>query len=197
VTHWQGSLFADGEPIINAVACTERVALDDSSWIDVTRGYLGGADEVCHHLVGTVPWRQGRSRLWEREVDDPRLSCWYRSGAALPHPVLSAVADDLNNRYAKVFEGPGLNFYRDGRDSVAFHRDRELRQQPQAMVAVLTMGARRPFRVRPRGGGRSIDLSPGTGDLLVMGGRCQLDWEHGVPKVRSAGSRVSASWRWS
>ena len=98
---------------------------------------------------------------------------------------------------ARPFGGPGLNHYRDGNDSVAFHRDRELRQLTDTMVAVLTLGARRPFLVRPHGGGRSIDLSPASGDLLVMGGRCQLDWEHGVPKVAAAGARVSVSWRWT
>jgi alkylated DNA repair dioxygenase AlkB len=62
---------------------------------------------------------------------------------------------------------------------------------------VLTLGARRPFLIRPRGGGRSFDVGPSSGDLLVMGGACQARWEHGVPKVVRAGARVSVSWRWS
>nr|WP_249420487.1 alpha-ketoglutarate-dependent dioxygenase AlkB [Rhabdothermincola salaria] len=134
--------------------------------------------------------------MYDREVDDPRLSHWYPAGDAVPD-VLDEVGQALGVRYGRSLGRPGLNFYRDGRDSVAFHRDRELRRVDDALVAVLTLGARRSFLVRPRGGGRSLDLAPSSGDLLVMGGRCQLDWEHGVPKVARAGARISASWRWS
>jgi alkylated DNA repair dioxygenase AlkB len=112
--------------------------------------------------------------------------------------VLERVRVDLERRYAVRLRGPACNYYRDGRDSVAFHGDRELRDVGDALVAVLTLGARRPFRVRRRArGGRSVDLSPASGDLLVMGGACQRDWEHGVPKVAQAGPRVSVTWRWS
>jgi alkylated DNA repair dioxygenase AlkB len=91
----------------------------------------------------------------------------------------------------------GLNYYRNGADSVAPHADRELRDLDDSLVAIVTLGARRPFLLRPKGGGRSVDLAPASGDLLVMGGACQAGWEHGVPKVARAGPRVSATWRWS
>jgi len=197
VVQWQGSLFALGVPAVAADAVTERVVLDDTSWIDVTRGFLDGGDEVCAEMIAAVAWRHHRRRMYDRIVDDPRLSRWYGGGETPPHPALADARVALTRRYARPFDGPGLNHYRDSSDSVAFHRDRELRDLADALVAVLTLGARRPFLVRPHGGGRSIDLSPASGDLLVMGGRCQLDWEHGVPKVVRAGARVSVSWRWS
>jgi alkylated DNA repair dioxygenase AlkB len=197
VVQWQTSLFALGAPAVRVGAPTERVELDGTSWIDLTAGFLEGADQLCAELIDTVPWRCHRRRMYDRILDDPRLSCWYRSGAPPPHAALAAARQALGERYARPFGGPGLNHYRDGNDSVAFHRDRELRRLTDTMVAVLTLGARRPFLVRPHGGGRSIDLSPASGDLLVMGGRCQLDWEHGVPKVSVAGARVSVSWRWT
>ena len=193
----QQSLFVAGEPAVDTAARTERVQLDAGSWVDVTRGLLDGADEVLAELVPTVPWRQGRRQMYDREVDDPRLSKWYRGDGPPPHPVLADVRAWLTERYHRPFGGPGLNYYRDGADSVAFHRDRELRRLDDTMVAVLTLGCRRPFLVRPHGGGRSVDLGPASGDLVVMGGRCQLDWEHGVPKRARSGPRVSASWRWS
>ena len=92
----------------------------------------------------------------------------------------------------------GLNYYRDGRDSVAPHADRELRDLDDTLVAILTLGAARPFLLRPQGGGPAIDLHPASGDLLVMGGACQATWEHAVPKVAAgAGPRISASIRWA
>jgi hypothetical protein len=80
---------------------------------------------------------------------------------------------------------------------VAWRRDRELRHLDRTLVAIVTLGGPRAFLVRPYGGGRSRDFRPGSGDLLVMGGRCQADWEHSVPKVRTAAPRMSVSLRWS
>jgi alkylated DNA repair dioxygenase AlkB len=37
--------------------------------------------------------------------------------------------------------------------------------------------------LKPRAGGSSLAFSPRSGDLVVMGGRCQQDWVHGVPKA--------------
>jgi alkylated DNA repair dioxygenase AlkB len=191
----QPTLFGGGEPAVVDVGFT-RVDLDACSWIEVARGWLAGADTLFDRLVATVPWRQGRRSMYERMVDDPRLSHWY-GDADLPDPALVAAQRRLEDRYGVRFGGVGLNLYRDGADSVAYHRDRDLREASTSLVAILTLGERRPFLVRPRGGGRSVDLAPAGGDLLVMGGACQRDWEHGVPKRRHAGPRLSCSWRWS
>jgi alkylated DNA repair dioxygenase AlkB len=196
VTSLQRSLFAGGEPVVDEHAQTERIDLGDDSWIDVVRCYLTGADTLFDFLDENVPWKQGQRWMYERVVDDPRLSKWYTS-EPFPHPALVDVKQELQRRYGVPFGGVGLNYYRDGQDSVAFHSDRELREQDDTRICIVTLGARRPFLIRPKGGGRSIDLRPASGDLLVMGGACQMRWEHGVPKVKRAGPRISASYRWS
>jgi len=193
----QRSLFASGEVALDVDAPWERVELDAECWVDVCRSRLRGADAVLDVVVYSVPWQCGRRFMYDRMVDDPRLTYRCPRPEQVPHPVLTRVRDDLVTRYGVGFGSCGLNYYRDGRDSVAFHRDRELRDLDDALVAILTLGQTRPFRLRRHGrGGPSIDLSPGSGDLVVMGGACQRDWEHGVPKVRSAGPRISAHWRW-
>jgi len=53
----------------------------------------------------------------------------------------------------------------------------------ECVVPVLTLGGARRFLIKPRDGGRSIAFLPRSGDLIVMGGRCQSDWVHGVPKT--------------
>lgn len=194
----QASLFGGGEPAPDPGAGVERTELDDAgSWVDLSRGWLRGADTLLDALVGSVDWRQGRRRMWERVLDDPRLSRWYPPGAPLPHPALERIGAALGARYRVTLTGPGLNYYRDGRDSVAPHADRELRVLDDTLIAIVTLGARRPFLLKPKAGGRSRDLRPASGDLLVMGGATQLHWTHGVPKVASAGPRVSLSWRWA
>ena len=183
----------------------ERLWLDDTSWVDVARGWLDGADEVYSALAEQTSWQQGRVFRYERWVDEPRLGGSWKPGTEPAHPLLVDVHRWVRNRY-KPFDGFALAWYRNGSDSVAFHRDRELRWLDDTVIGVLTLGARRPWLLRPRRNryahdevdGATHDLSPASGDLLVMGGRCQADWEHAVPKVdpRTPG-RISLQWRWT
>jgi alkylated DNA repair dioxygenase AlkB len=195
----QRSLFAAGDPGVDPDARWERIDLEAGTWVDIARGYLRGADALLDELIDRVPWRSGRRHMYDRVVDDPRLSYRYTAGEPVPHPELARVREGLAARYRVPLGELALNLYRDGRDSVAFHRDRELRELDDTIVIILTLGACRPFRIRPfgRAGARSRDLAPGSGDVLVMGGACQREWEHGVPKVARAGPRVSAMWRWA
>ena len=136
--------------------------------------------------------------MYDRMVDEPRLSRWYRATDPLPDEALAWFRVAVGRHYRVRFGAVGLNYYRDGRDSVASHADRELRRLEDTLVAIVTLGAARPFLLRPQGGGGAIDLRPGSGDLLVMGGTCQATWEHAVPKVTAgAGPRISASIRWA
>jgi alkylated DNA repair dioxygenase AlkB len=135
--------------------------------------------------------------MYDRMVDDPRLSRWYARGDARPHAAFAMITRSLERKLGVPLRTVGCNYYRDGNDSVAWHADRELRELSNTRVAIVTLGARRPFLIRPKGGGRSIDIAPSSGDLLVMGGACQMRWEHSVPKRKTCGPRVSLSLRWS
>ncbi len=194
---YQPTLVAGGAPGVDADAAFERVGLDACSWIDVARGWLHGSDAVLVALATGVEWHRGRRWMYERMVDDPRLSSWCGRNEALPHPALGDMQAALEQRYGVRLGGAALLYYRDGRDSVAFHRDRELRHLDDTLIAIVSLGGARSFLVRPRAGGASRDLAPASGDLLVMGGSCQRDWVHAVPKVARAGPRISVSWRWS
>ena len=193
----QPTLLGCAAPTLAVQPITERVHLDATSWIDIVREWLHGADELATRLIDRVEWKCGRRRMWNEMRNDPRLSYWVRRDQSPFDPILPVAQAALERSYRKPLRPPGLNYYRDGRDSVAWHADRELRVLDDTLVAIVTLGTRRPFLVRPQGGGPSIDLSPASGDLLVMGGAAQRDWEHSVPKTSRCGPRVSASWRWT
>jgi alkylated DNA repair dioxygenase AlkB len=182
----------------------ERVPLGADSWVDVVRRLVPQADEVHDELVRTTAWEQGRVFRYERWIDEPRLTAWHAGNQR--HPALVEVQTFLTSRYRSSFDGVALAWYRDGRDSVDWHRDRELRWLEDTVIGVLSLGAQRPFLLRPLTGRRAddddftgvIDAAPAGGDLLVMGGRCQAAWLHSVPKVRTpVRSRVSGQWRWT
>ena len=191
--------------VAEVLARTERVWLDERSWVDVVRGWLPDADEVFAAVHDNVRWYQGRIFRYERYVDEPRLS--GSANLVDLHPALVEAHRSIRKTYGIDFPKPALVLYRDGRDSVAFHCDRELRWLEDTVIGVLTLGATRPWLLRPRSrrydhdapnGGATHDLYPASGDLLVMGGRCQADWHHAVPKVAApVGPRISLQWRWT
>jgi alkylated DNA repair dioxygenase AlkB len=195
----QGSLFGALEPDVDATfGSIQRIELDERSWIDLARGWLTGADSVFDEVLEVVPLRQRTNvQMYDRLVDEPRMSAWWHVDAGQPEPlaILSEMRELLSLRYAEAFDSIGFNLYRDGRDSVAWHGDRHRHVVVDPIVAIVSVGSPRPLRLRPRGGGASQSWDLGDGDLFVMGGACQHEWEHAVPKVRHAGPRLSITFR--
>ena len=121
--------------------------------------------------------------------------------------MLAEVTRTLQRRYKVDFPGFGMIQYRDGNDGQGFHRDTDMRWLDDTIIAVLTLGAQRPWLLRPRSSrdlvvpahGATFDVSPSCGDLLVMGGRSQADWEHSVAYLKGAnpGVRISLQWRFA
>jgi alkylated DNA repair dioxygenase AlkB len=179
----------------------ERRPLSEGAWVDLRPGFVTAADELFDALAAAVPWHEERMRMYDATVRVPRLLARYGQGETLPHPVLDEARAALNGHYADELGEPfvtaGLCLYRDGADSVAWHGDRVARESPRdTMVAIVSLGATRPFGLRPKSGGRGLRLRIGHGDLLVMGGSCQRTWLHGIPKVASClGARISVQFR--
>ncbi|RYB93387.1 alpha-ketoglutarate-dependent dioxygenase AlkB [Nocardioides oleivorans] len=196
---FQTSLFADATT--DSVALTpERRTLTRGAWVDVQRNWLADPDAAFSALVSRVPWRAESREMYDRVVDVPRLVHTYLGGDALPHPSLERARDALSAHYrdelGEPFVSAGCCYYRDGRDSVAWHGDTLGRGRTgDTMVAIVSVGDPRRLMLRPRGGGASVSVTMGHGDLVVMGGSCQRTWEHAVPKVAHAGPRISVQFR--
>ena len=234
---WQASLFDDGPVGVDtSFAHLRRIGLDDRSWVDYCPEWLAGSDEVFALLLQSARWQQREVWMYERRVPEPRLTAGWqvraerstdesegdtdddtddgalgRTGVddfATP-PVLREVANRLSERYRVGFDSIWVNLYRDGRDGVAWHGDRNARTQVNPLVATVSLGGRRAFLLRPRAGsqksgdgtdasGRRVRLDPGHGDLVVMGGACQHDWLHTVPKTtKPVAPRMSVTIRHS
>ncbi len=212
------------QPRVDPEADVQRTALDETSWVDVSRGWLLNADELYQCLFDTVSWRTTQLFRYEKTVEEKRLSAGWSRGKPLPHPALAEATRWIQRRYKVEFPGFSMIQYRDGSDGQGFHRDTDMRWLDDTIIAVLTLGATRPWLLRPRGNrfadathsqlppqAATHDLQPGNGDLLVMGGRSQADWEHSVPYVDSRhnsgggvrpgtqpiGPRISLQWRFA
>ena len=147
-------------------------------------------------LAETAAWTQRTRPMYDAVVAEPRLvTGWGTDG--LPESVESLRAS-LCGRYGLVFDSVHVNLYRSGNDSVAWHGDTVRKVLRDPLVAIVSLGEPRRFRLRPRGGGRATrSFALGGGDLLVMGGATQHDYEHSVPKVAAAGPRMSVTFRHS
>ncbi len=197
----------DPELWIDRRTPVRRVELDNGSWVDLADGFVPRADAAFDDVRGTAPWAQTEVLRYDRYVPEQRL------GAVLDpeqHPLLRQTTMHLRARYRVQFTGVGALLYRTGDDFQGLHADREMRWLDDTMIAIVVLGVRRPFVFRPRrplaevtsrppAGSQPDDvvLTPGDGDLLVMGGACQRDWLHGVPAADSDRGRISLTWRWT
>ena len=176
------------------LATLRRVRLDARSWVEHEAGWLTGHEELFDALRQGIEWRMERLEMYATVVEVPRLTATIPDDGPAP-PALARAHDALERRYRRRFESVRLAWYRDGRDSVAMHGDRIGRRIADTVVAILSLGTPRRFLLKPAAGGRSLRFDLGGGDLLVMGGACQRTWRHGIPKVKSAGPRISIQFR--
>jgi alkylated DNA repair dioxygenase AlkB len=192
---------------IDRHAAIERVALAPSSWVEVIPGFVRDASAALTTLHDTFRWQQTEVLRYDRYVPERRLGAGVRNDA---HPMLRQTDLHLRSRFRVPFTGVAAILYRNGDDFQGLHSDREMRWLDETLIAIVVLGTRRPFVLRPRApGGVPIErvppgsdpddliLMPGEGDMLIMGGACQREWLHGVPKASTDRSRVSLTWRWT
>lgn len=155
------------------------------------------AESWFEFLRDQVPWEARQRPMYDRIVDVPRLVAAYRlDDPQLPAPLAQA-AHRLRESLSAPFNAVGLNYYRDGRDSVAPHNDKLHSLVPGQPIALLSLGAPRRMTVRTKLSPHRtchIDLEPGS--LMVMSHASQRHYDHGIPKTREAvGPRISLAFR--
>ena len=167
------------------------------------------AESAFVDLRAAIPWEVHRIRLFGRGIDSPRLSAWigddgtaYRySGATfdpLPWPpALAALRERVSHAAGVRFDSVLANLYRDGRDYMGWHSDDERALGPRPVIASLSLGATRIFRLKHRRDARhALSLPLGAGSLLVMRGDTQRSHRHALPKTANpVGERINLTFR--
>ena len=176
---------------VAAFESASKHRLDEGSWITHVPGLVTGHQKLLEELADLDVWEQRRRWMYNRMVDEPRLTGEYIDLGAAP-TLLAELAGTLSERLEVPYDRIWMNWYRDHNDGTGWHADRPAHKAATATVPVLSLGAPRRFSIRPTGGGSSIVFTPAGGDLIVMHGRCQRDWQHCVPKQNTpAGARMS------
>ncbi len=154
------------------------------------------ANKLMQELVKEVNWKQEKIFIFGREVLQPRLSAWF-GGEGRPYrysglelaprewsPKLFEIKTLIEKTSGREFNSALLNYYRDGQDSMGWHRDNEQELGPNPVIASLSLGQKRRFILRHyKEKTLKVPMELGEGELLIMEGESQRKWEHGVPKT--------------
>jgi alkylated DNA repair dioxygenase AlkB len=174
-------------------------------WSDV----LGqDADAYLDASVRNVPWRAERIKMYGREHPVPRLSAWFSdTGASYRYSGITMQGAPLPGFVARIrasvfrvsghyFNSVLLNYYRDGRDKVGWHSDNEPELGADVLIASVSLGACRVFRLRHKSLPQSCDIRLAHGSLLLMEPPMQNHWEHCLPaRPAISQGRVNLSFR--
>lgn len=177
-------------------------------WLDRAWLPAGVADALLVALREHVPWETHRIRMFGREVDSPRLSCWIGDpGTAYTYSrtrfaprawpgALVPIRERLRDALGEDFNSVLANRYRDGRDRMGWHSDDEPELGPQPVIASVSLGATRRFALKPRGEGTPLSLELPHGSLLVMRGDTQAHYRHALPgTARPVAERINLTFR--
>ena len=154
IAAWQPSLWANQSPRVDqSFARLERTALDRDSWVDHCPGWVAGSDQAFEDLLRDSAWSQRRRWMYDRQVDEPRLTSWqeFDERGVVERGWLEDARASLSAHYGVRFDSLGVNLYRDGTDSVAWHRDRIPSEIADPVVALVSLGEPRKFLLRPHG----------------------------------------------
>ena len=155
------------------------------------------ADNYFEHLLNTVNWRQDSIRVFGKVYEQPRLTALYgNNGKAYsysnitmqPLPFdrsLEILKADIERVAQTEFTTCLLNLYRDGSDSNGWHSDDEKELGKNPVIASISLGQDRPFKLRHRyDKEQKHKLLLEHGSLLLMKGTTQHYWHHQIPKSK-------------
>lgn len=167
------------------------------------------ADLFFLKLKNQIEWRQEPIKLFGKTIMQPRLTALYGnpeipygySGIIMqPFPwtdFLTEMKFRIEEKVQESFTHVLLNYYRDGKDSMGWHRDNEAALGPNPTIASLSFGETREFQIRNYFEKKlKLKLALDHGSLLVMSGSSQHHWEHQIPKTsKTLGPRINLTFR--
>ncbi len=197
--------------LASGTAVVREIPLRDGE-CRLVEGFLEGeeATVLLERLASAVPWEQPVVTLFGSQVPSPRLAAWYGDPGAVYRysgivnrprdwlPELADLRDRISGFADATFNSALLNYYRDGSDAMGWHADNESELGVNPVIASLSLGGVRRFRMRHRNREISpITLELAHGSLLLMAGSTQHHWTHAVPRTRRpVAPRVNLTFRY-
>lgn len=189
----------------------EQILLTDGT-LFLTPGFYQPdiAAQLFAQLRDDIAWQQGNVQIFGKVHKEPRLTAWFGDKDAryrysgrdlMPQawtPVLADIKQAVETHTGHRFNSVLLNYYRDEKDGMGWHSDDEAELGAQPVIASLSLGAGRRFKLRQKSAAQKqlLSITLGDGDLLVMAGAMQENWQHSVPKeTRPQSARINLTFR--
>ena len=164
------------------------------------------ADDLFEKILNLTPWNKNHITLFGKKHAIPRLESWHgdysytysgiKHEAKIWTPELAFVKKRIEQSVNIQFNSVLANLYRDGSDSNGWHSDNEKELGENPIIASLSLGANRKFKMRNNQNGENIDLYLANGSLLIMAGLTQAYWKHTIPKTReNVSPRINLTYR--
>ena len=106
-----------------------------------------------------------------------------------------AIEPLANSKFNSVL----INYYRDGKDRVAWHSDDEKELGKNPVIASVSLGAERKFKMRHKKykeNNLKHEIMLNHGSLLIMSGTTQHYWMHEIPRTaKPIGPRINLTFR--
>ncbi|HEX8561601.1 MAG TPA: alpha-ketoglutarate-dependent dioxygenase AlkB [Flavobacterium sp.] len=163
------------------------------------------SDYYYKMLLEQTQWREYEMELFEKTVTAPRMISWFEDNHVSPEADTKELTPDLLNIRKRVeaetklhFNAVLLNLYRNGNDSVAWHSDHTDKTGKDPIIASVSFGETRMFRLRHkfRKDLAQVEIPLHHGSFLLMAGTTNSYWQHQVPKTsKSILPRINLTFR--
>ena len=197
INHHSGKIEHVTAPLdglqIDRHAGNRTIGLPPTSWVELVPGFVRDAEAAFTELHESVSG--SRLRCCATTATCPSDAS-VRACAATHIRCCTRPGCTCRSRFRVPFTGVAAILYRNGEDFQGLHSDREMRWLDETVIAIIVLGAAAAVRLAPRAAGgvpvervpagsdpNDVVLTPGEGDMLIMGGACQREWLHGVPQA--------------
>jgi alkylated DNA repair dioxygenase AlkB len=173
--------------------------LADGAKLVLIKGFYNQleSNQFLISLLNGLDWQEENIFIFGKWVKVPRLMCWvgdlgasYEYSGVNHQPLpwtlaLQSVREKVGQHCQCTFNSVLANLYRDGKDSMGCHADDEKELGVNPVIASLSLGEERLFKMHHKKTKQTLDINLQHGDLLVMAGTCQQHWMHSIPKTKA------------
>jgi alkylated DNA repair dioxygenase AlkB len=171
--------------------------------------------ELWYELIdNSVEWQQFMVKVYGKTVEQPRDS-FYMADNGYPYKysgvdrkpddwtvsvtemkkIIDAVLQDFAPNHPKLNAVLG-NRYRNGYQNIGDHSDSESDLKKDAFIVSVSLGAARDFVFTHKETNKKVNILLESGSVLLMGGDCQKNWKHGLPKrLKVKDPRINLTFR--
>lgn len=154
------------------------------------------ANQLCHQLFDTIPWKQDEVRMFGKILTTKRKIAWFadpgihytyagvkKEGLAWID-LLLGIKQKVEAITGAKYNACLLNLYHEGAEGMGYHKDNEKEIISGSSIASLSFGVPRRFSFKHALTNEKLDIELDNGSLLEMKGDIQQYWYHALPKTK-------------